>query len=361
MRSLPFDLRLTARRTLPAAAWLLSLLSLLGSSSPAAAGVREIDQLCAVSGGCFPGDSGGFPVTITQPGTYRLTSNLDVRGAASPQNATAIDITHTADGLLLDLNGFALLGPNTCAAPPSGCTANGTGNGVRSTADGTEVRDGSVVGFGAHGVSIVARGVRVDRVRAWYNGANGIETEFDSAVVADSAAFRNGNDGFHIDSGSTTGSTAVQNTQDGFYLAGTSSASELNAWANGENGVDFSYNLKLSFSVSNANLGAGFSGHVFACVADANGTYGIWQFSAFNPYGSTLQSVYASNAVGSIGPVVTSLARTPATAAAVEELAMIRRSDPRSGRRGRFAAAILVLAASPAIAQFTPLPDPIHS
>jgi hypothetical protein len=41
-------------------------------------GQLEINQACAVNTGCFPGDDPGFPVTITQPGSYRLTGNLDL-------------------------------------------------------------------------------------------------------------------------------------------------------------------------------------------------------------------------------------------------------------------------------------------
>lgn len=270
--------------------------------SPARAGVFEIDQLCAVAGGCFPGDAGGFPVTITQPGTYRLTSNLDVRGVPTPQDVTAIDISFTADGVALDLNGFALLGPNTCSAPPAGCVMTGTGNGIHGSAEGTEVSNGSVTGFGNHGVTIFAPGARVDRVRTWNNGANGIDLEWSAAVVIDSSAWRNGYGGIYNDSGTTTGSTAVENTEYGYFLYGTSTGTELVAWGNGAEGFDYSFNQKLSFSIANANLGSGLIGHVHACVADVNGEFGLWELSAFSPYTTTLQSVYAANGSGSFGP-----------------------------------------------------------
>ena len=52
------------------------LLFALATPALAVDGVLEINQTCAVQTGCFAGDSPGFPVTITQPGSYRLTSNL---------------------------------------------------------------------------------------------------------------------------------------------------------------------------------------------------------------------------------------------------------------------------------------------
>ena len=36
----------------------------------------KIDQDKAVAGGITPGDGPGFPITLTQPGRYVLTSNL---------------------------------------------------------------------------------------------------------------------------------------------------------------------------------------------------------------------------------------------------------------------------------------------
>ena len=71
-------------------------------------GVIEINQAC-VPTGCFDGDPAGFPVLILEPGSYRLTSNLDTR----PDTTTAIDIF--ADRVTLDLNGFSVIGPQTCS------------------------------------------------------------------------------------------------------------------------------------------------------------------------------------------------------------------------------------------------------
>lgn len=50
------------------------------SMAVAADGELEINQACAGSSvGCFPGDSAGFPVSITQPGSYRFTPRSERR------------------------------------------------------------------------------------------------------------------------------------------------------------------------------------------------------------------------------------------------------------------------------------------
>src|SRR4051794_34078108 len=68
-------------------------------------GVILIDQQHAQVSGIGPGDGSGFPVTISQPGSYKLTSNLTV---ASP---TSNGIVIQADNVTLDLNGFSISGP----------------------------------------------------------------------------------------------------------------------------------------------------------------------------------------------------------------------------------------------------------
>ena len=67
----------------------LALAVALGVPTALSAGVFEIDQRC-VAVGCFPGDFAGFPVTISSPGEYRLTSNLDTRFSPTPADLTAI-------------------------------------------------------------------------------------------------------------------------------------------------------------------------------------------------------------------------------------------------------------------------------
>ena len=66
-------------------------------------GAIEINQARAIIGGVSGGDSPGLPVSITEPGNYRLTGNLDVDEAT-----TAVSIN--SDNVTLDLNGFSIIG-----------------------------------------------------------------------------------------------------------------------------------------------------------------------------------------------------------------------------------------------------------
>ena len=102
-------------------AW-TSMLAAISSSLYAVDGVVLIDQKLARAGNVSPGDTPGFPVTISQPGSYRLSENLIVADAAT----TAIHIT--ADNVTLDLNGFSIIGPTICTPNPTTCNFSGGGS-----------------------------------------------------------------------------------------------------------------------------------------------------------------------------------------------------------------------------------------
>ena len=166
---------------------------LLATSTWAGDGVLEINQTCAKETGCFPGDTPGYPVTITGAAgrSYRLTSDLGVSG----QNTTAIEIA--ARDTTIDLAGFRI----TCTSftPPSTlqpCSEAGPGTGAgivvddESTSTGVEVGNGSIFGMPGDGVVLGRRGVLRD-LRVSENGGDGIRTG-SSSIVSGNNVFENG-------------------------------------------------------------------------------------------------------------------------------------------------------------------------
>ena len=87
-----------------------ALVALTPTVASAVDGIILIDQNKAMTGNVTPGDAPGFPVSITQPGSYRLTTNLIV---ADP-NTNGIEIS--ANHVTIDLNGFAIIGPADCSS-----------------------------------------------------------------------------------------------------------------------------------------------------------------------------------------------------------------------------------------------------
>jgi hypothetical protein len=155
-------------------------------------GVLEISQTCALAaGGCFPGDVAGYPVTIAQPGSYRLTSNLQVADA----NSTAIQVTGL--NVTLDLGGFTISGPTVCGPGLPVATCNPTGSGVGILGGGVvTVRNGTVTGMGSDGINLTYAG-RVEEMRLISNGGDGIHVQ-DSAFVRDVETSANGGDGIDV-------------------------------------------------------------------------------------------------------------------------------------------------------------------
>ncbi|WP_425259359.1 hypothetical protein ACPOLB_00700 [Rubrivivax sp. RP6-9] len=191
-------------------------------------GVVLIDQNRILSGNVTPGDAPGFPLTISQPGSYRLAGNLTVPNA----NTSAIEIT--ANGVTLDLNGFVIRGVTACSYDSQGsstvqCTNTGTGVGV-SFPGGSEigpnghvaVTNGTISGMGSHGVRLntVSGNTLVSGVRVIGNGGSGIIA---AGEVSDCIADGNGSHGIAA-SGVVRNNVAVANGEDGLRIISLSGA-----------------------------------------------------------------------------------------------------------------------------------------
>jgi hypothetical protein len=137
-------------------------------------GALEINQDCAAVG-CFAGDTGGFPVTITQPGSYILTSDL----ATSNVNLDAIDVR--ASPVDIDLNGHSIDGGGACSGTPATSCSGAKGlNGIDAFVDINtplvlHVHNGTVHGFANNGIFVAAgEGSVIEHVSAYENADNGV-------------------------------------------------------------------------------------------------------------------------------------------------------------------------------------------
>ena len=220
-------------------------------------GVIEVNQARALAGGVTAGDAPGFPVTIAQPGSYRLTGTLDVSGQPAPENVSAITIT--ASFVTLDLNGFSIVGATVCTGSPvDSCAPSGTGNGIDSAAANfVRISGGAVHGFGNHGV--VAGNAIVERVDTFGNAGNGFWIQA-GGRVARSSAIGNGVDGIAGAGLLVESSRALENGWSGFYVyPGEVRGSE--AVHNGAFGIYVGSGVAIA-NLSRANLG---------CAIDAPG------------------------------------------------------------------------------------------
>lgn len=142
-------------------------------------GIVLITQADALAGGVTPTDTPGFPVTLSETGSYRFASNLQVTSLVNGIEVRAPEIT-------IDMNGFRLAG-------------SGQGrNGITSFFRALTVVNGSIRGFTLDGVRTVGSDLVVDNMRITDNGRNGViadgfnpGTNGDSVSVTNSDVSRN--------------------------------------------------------------------------------------------------------------------------------------------------------------------------
>jgi hypothetical protein len=295
---------------------------LLAPGASATDGVIEINQARAAAGAITPGDTAGFPVTLSTPGSYVLTGNLSV--TSSTLNAVVI----SASWVTLDLGGFEIAGPGTCTGIAGGlsCTVSNSTNGVvvGGLTTGVRVLNGTVRGFGANGVDL-GNGT-AERLRVSENAAGGISTTFSSANVIDSFVDRNRGTGIQNILGIVRGCTVSRNF--GVGISGSASLIEANmVRGNGTIGINGGPRSLVRNNVVTGNTADGIvvtSGAlVIQNATSINGQAGISALSTSSiqgnisydntgvglylfPEGGGAASAYRENVVAENGSTVTS-------------------------------------------------------
>jgi hypothetical protein len=176
-----------------------AIAALLGASSAFAQ--QTIDHNKALAGNVTPGDTPGYPITLSQPGHYKLMSNLVV-----PAETGGIVIT--APNVTLDLNGFTISGPVTCSQNKTNrqvtCSQEASSQEAHagicvqgSNTFGTKIRNGTVRGFRGIGL-LLSDGDTVQNLRVTQNAHIGVTSKQDSEAglsIADSMIDLNGSIG----------------------------------------------------------------------------------------------------------------------------------------------------------------------
>jgi hypothetical protein len=226
----------------------------LALASPAFAtdGVAEINQTCAAQTGCFPGDTAGFPVDITQPGSYRLTGSLAAGNVFIP------GITISASEVTLDLNGFAITNNVTCSGLGSTVTCN-VSSSSRQGIDATDqarvtVRNGTIRGFAGGGIK-AGDYADISDIHVEQTGGSGIWTGA-YASVSNSTTAINGAGGVIVATSSEViGVVARSNGNHGITAGNGSIIKNVRAWDNGGNGFELAFGIVMTDSTAYINEG----------------------------------------------------------------------------------------------------------
>lgn len=163
----------------PALSLLIGLASLpLAAQTSPSADFVALNQTQAQAGDSALGDSPGFPITLAKSGHYKLTSNLVV-----PAGVDGI-VVNPGLNVIIDLNGFQIVGPAVCSISSSCQASPGTaGIRVASEASHLSVRNGRIRGFSDSGLSgrsgtggdneLAVGDMNVEDVQLW-NNRNGV-------------------------------------------------------------------------------------------------------------------------------------------------------------------------------------------
>jgi hypothetical protein len=226
----------------------LAATALAAHGAAAAEGVREINQASV--------PSSGFPFAIASPGSYVLTSNLNV---ADPNRAA---IAINADNVSIDLNGFEIAGPVVCtnAGPLLSCAPGGTGVGISGGGRrAVTVKNGTVRGFGGGGV-VLGDYAQIDELTVLSNGARGVNVA-GGARIRRTGAFRNFDLGIAVGAASVIEDCIVEDNRTGGISTGFRSvigASTLNF--NGAVGVLAASGSSVRDSAVASTIGTGIQG-----------------------------------------------------------------------------------------------------
>jgi hypothetical protein len=238
-----------------------SFVALAAVAGPAYAvdGVVLINQAVALNGNVTPGDAPGFPVTISVPGSYRLSSNLIVPDA----NTSAIQVV--VSDVTIDLNGFSIVGPVSCIGFPTTCNPIGGGNGIDALAfaDHIKVFNGTIRGMGANGIHLLGFAHFVDRVHAVGNGRIGILV---GGAVNQSNGSDNGSDG--IVSDSVTASSARGNGGNGISVSASAIHNDVDT--NAQQGIFANCPAVVALNSSGVNGGGSIFTSGAGCVRANN-------------------------------------------------------------------------------------------
>jgi hypothetical protein len=243
---------------------------LMGLGGMASADVMGI-YMFNVTGGYFTsGDTPGFPLTISQPGSYKLMENITVPDA----NKTAIEVK--ADNVTIDLNGFSIVGPTVCTYITHVCGPTGTGDGIYNwgLTENLKVTNGTIQGMGRVGIN-GSSGI-IESVRAISNGSTGIFMK--QGTIINSMARVNGGNGMVLQEGTVSVSTASFNGSSGILLLyGTVSGSTGSN--NKFRGIAVTQSGTVTGSTASSNEDNGIEvgrGTVSSSAAGGNFCNGIW-------------------------------------------------------------------------------------
>jgi hypothetical protein len=254
-------------------------------------GVIEINHAKTLAGGVNDGDDPGYPVTINTGGSYRLTSDLII-----PDENT-IGIILGASHISLDLNGFSIVGPNTCTGTGSAisCTFDQGSPGIRLDGANLTIKNGTIRSTAGDGLGQFGNIGPTVLESLTVTGSGAIGGDFQTAEndqirISNCNFIRNNGQGILLggDGAQVTHSNISHNKHNGISMGGRGNLVSNSSFAeNGSSGIEMVMGSAGNLILTNLFFD--------------NGLYGVHLNGAM-AYGGNQYDGNVSGALGGIGP-----------------------------------------------------------
>jgi hypothetical protein len=199
----------------------LAFAATLSVARQANAAVVRLNQYRAMHGGVTPGDSPGFPITISRPGSYELTSNLK-----PPTTTGTVGIEITAENVEINLKGFSIIGPRVCPdAEEMYCPPHDEDPSYVLIKGGRNVtiRNGTLRGSLGAAIQIGAH-ARIENVNVMWNSMIAIVACGKGSMLKNSLVAQNGQGVFMEEDCLVTGNRIRRNIFAGLQMTGPNCA-----------------------------------------------------------------------------------------------------------------------------------------
>ena len=180
------------------AASLVAAFSLAPAAPAYAAGEVLLTHAKALAGNVTPGDTPGYPITLSLPGTYQFAGNVH-------PSANTIGISVGSNDVTIDLNGFRLHGSTTALF------------GIAGAAKSVTIKNGTITGFKFDGIYGTGDYWIVDNLRSVENGRDGVALGkfalVKSSVVAENIARGIYTDNYAVIQGNTVSANGTSGVE----------------------------------------------------------------------------------------------------------------------------------------------------
>jgi parallel beta-helix repeat protein len=243
----------------------------------------------------IPISQSDIPLTISTPGSYYLTEDV---------NSASTAITVNVNDVTIDLMGYKIVGPDS-----------GTNDGIYMFGrSNVEIRNGTVRDFGRYGIYELGwqfgNGHRIIDIRLVENAQGGINMSGKNHLVKDCTVRNNGGYGIYVSyAGTVIGNTVYKSGGQGIGVGNGCKVADNLVYDNGSTGIRTEYGCLVTGNIVYQNAAHGITtikgSTITNNTAYANTYHGINADEWCTVVGNTSHTNYRDGICADVGSIVT--------------------------------------------------------